>query len=124
MIPSLRHRSRVVAFLLIEFIVCMKRVDSAQNGPESQQQFAQAYVAALQSHDPTRVNELMHPQVLACKNAATQEFFASGIRHEFDNVPGLRPRWSRPAHSNVPFSRRTKCRSIGAAMATPFRSTA
>jgi hypothetical protein len=88
MVTIVRHRLSVVAFPLIGLVGCLNRVDSAQNSSESRQQFAQAYVAALQSHDPARVNELMHPQVLACKNAATQEFFASGIQHEFDNVQG------------------------------------
>jgi hypothetical protein len=88
MVTILRQLLPVVAFLLIGLIGCLNRVDSAQNGSESQQQFAQAYVVALQSHDPARVKKLMHPQLLACENAATQEFFESGIQHEFDNVPG------------------------------------
>jgi len=48
---------------------------AAQAPTAAQQRFAAAYVAALQSNDPSQVKAIYHPATLACINAASQPYF-------------------------------------------------
>jgi hypothetical protein len=48
---------------------------AAQAPTAAQQRFAAAYVAALQSNDPSQVTAIYHPATLACINAASQPYF-------------------------------------------------
>lgn len=47
------------------------------------QQFAKAYVSALRSHDPARLQALQHPASRACLNDQTRAYFDWGIANEF-----------------------------------------
>ncbi len=44
--------------------------------------FVPAYIAALRSRDTTRIRKFLHPQVLACMNENTKEYFDSLSRNE------------------------------------------
>lgn len=51
--------------------------------------FVPNYVAAVRSHDSARIRAFLHPQVLACMNAKTQEYFDYLSRSEAgDDVEG------------------------------------
>ncbi|HXZ80952.1 MAG TPA: hypothetical protein VEG30_13565 [Terriglobales bacterium] len=63
---------------------------AAQTGTtadSARQQFARNYIAAVQSKDPTRVRQLLHPQLLACINASNREYFDFLINHDVEEAP-------------------------------------
>ena len=50
---------------------------SAQPADTEQQQFADAWMAAVKSQDAAKVKALFHPATLACINDGTRDFFDS-----------------------------------------------
>jgi hypothetical protein len=76
------------AILSVTFLLtsCGKFVARQNISPEAaRQQFAQNYIAAIQSRDPNRLKVLLHPQVLACKNFA--EFFEATKETAMEEQP-------------------------------------
>jgi ribosomal protein L7/L12 len=67
---------------------CQKSANARPSGASLEttpQQFAQAYVGAVQTKNVARVKALLHPQVLACINDANREYFDYLINQEIEN---------------------------------------
>jgi hypothetical protein len=95
----------VAAFAFIS-IVGASHPSFGEDAPADpgRQQFAQKLVAALESKNPARVEILIHPQVLACRNFA--EYFDLMQGQEFQSLPapGYKVSFKAlPADFKVPF---------------------
>jgi hypothetical protein len=62
--------------------------------PDSQirNTFIEPWAQAMQANDPEKLARFLHPQVLACRNARTKEYFDDFLRREIENKvkPGYR----------------------------------
>jgi hypothetical protein len=62
---------------------------SAQSADTEQQQFADAWMAAVKSQDAAKVKALFHPATLACINDSNRDFFDSNFKEELWDGTGL-----------------------------------
>lgn len=73
-------------FLLIP---AAPRAVSAQSANAGQQQFADAWMAAVKSQDAARAKMLFHPATLACINDSNRDFFDYYFKEELWDGTGL-----------------------------------
>jgi hypothetical protein len=64
---------------------------AAQPSVQEQQQFAQAYVAALRSQDVGRLEAMIHPATLACITSANRAYFDAIFKSQLELGPRLGP---------------------------------
>jgi hypothetical protein len=74
---------------IFALILAAPRTASAQSADREQQQFADAWMAAVKSQDVAKVKALFHPATLACINDATRDFFDSNFKEELWDGTGL-----------------------------------
>jgi hypothetical protein len=58
---------------------------SAQSADPAQQQFADAWMAAIKSQDVAKLKALFHPATLACINNSNRDFFDFNFKDELRN---------------------------------------
>src|SRR5450759_3594227 len=86
--------SRVIllqaAFIgIFALILAAPHAVSAQSADTEQQQFADAWMAAVKSQDVAKVKALFHPATLACINDSNRDFFDSNFKEELWDGTGL-----------------------------------
>jgi hypothetical protein len=62
---------------------------SAQSADTEQQQFSDAWMAAVKSQDVAKVKALFHPATLACINDSNRDFFETNFKEELWDGTGL-----------------------------------
>lgn len=75
----LRHAALATVFALM---LAHPHPVSAQSPDAVQQQFADAWIAAIRSQDEAKVKALFHPATLACINDANRDYFEFSFKDE------------------------------------------
>jgi hypothetical protein len=71
------------------FMLAAPYAASAQSADREQQQFADAWMAAIKSQDVAKVKALFHPATLACIDDSNRDFFDSNFKEELWDGTGL-----------------------------------
>jgi len=74
---------------IFALILAAPHVVSARSADTEQQQFADAWMAAVKSQDVAKVKALFHPATLACINDSNRDFFDSNFKEELWDGTGL-----------------------------------
>jgi hypothetical protein len=78
------------AFIIVFSLILMgPHAASAQSADAAQQQFADAWMAAIKSQDVAKVKALFHPATLDCINDSNRDFFDFNFKEELRAGAGL-----------------------------------
>ena len=80
---------RAALISIFALVLAAPHAVSAQSADKEQQQFADAWMAAVKSQDAAKVKALFHPATLACINDGTRDFFDSNFKDELWDGTGL-----------------------------------